>query len=94
MQIVPAGKLPLLAKKNSGKLVICNLQPTRYVRLLDHPWIVGNTSLVRPLSSFFVKHYTKKKLGGRERGERESLRTGPGNTSMTLNCTVRAMTVA
>ena len=33
LQIVPAGKLPLLAKKNSGgKMVLCNLQPTRYVR--------------------------------------------------------------
>ena len=37
LQIVPAGKLPLLAKKNGGKLVICNLQPTRYVRSLHQP---------------------------------------------------------
>ena len=29
---IPAGKLPLLAKKNeNGKMVVCNLQPTKYV---------------------------------------------------------------
>ena len=34
LQIVPAGKLPLRAKRNKGRLVICNLQPTKYVRTL------------------------------------------------------------
>lgn len=35
LQIVPAGKLPLLAKKNEGgKMVLCNLQHTRYVRMV------------------------------------------------------------
>lgn len=36
LQIVPAGKLPLSAKKNEGgKLVLCNLQPTRYDKQAD-----------------------------------------------------------
>lgn len=30
LQIIPSGTLPLLTKKNGGKLVICNLQPTKY----------------------------------------------------------------
>ncbi|XP_050036457.1 NAD-dependent protein deacetylase Sirt6-like [Dermacentor andersoni] len=29
LQIVPCGALPLLAKKTGGKIVICNLQPTK-----------------------------------------------------------------
>ena len=38
LQIVPAGTLPLLAKKNpGGKMVICNLQPTRYVSVDPGP---------------------------------------------------------
>ena len=34
LQILPAGKLPLLAKKNKGHVVVCNLQPTKYVSIL------------------------------------------------------------
>ncbi|XP_065912939.1 NAD-dependent protein deacylase sirtuin-6-like isoform X3 [Dysidea avara] len=30
LQIVPSGTLPLLTRRNKGKLVICNLQPTKY----------------------------------------------------------------
>lgn len=29
LQIIPCGSLPLLAKKSGGKIVICNLQPTK-----------------------------------------------------------------
>lgn len=29
LQIVPCGTLPLLAKKSAGKIVVCNLQPTK-----------------------------------------------------------------
>ncbi|CAI8042504.1 NAD-dependent protein deacetylase sirtuin-6 [Geodia barretti] len=35
LQILPAGKLPLLAKKNGGSVVICNLQPTKYDKKAD-----------------------------------------------------------
>ena len=34
LQIVPSGKLPLLTLKNNGKMVIVNLQKTKYVRKL------------------------------------------------------------
>ncbi|XP_077522713.1 sirtuin 6 [Amblyomma americanum] len=29
LQIIPCGSLPLLAKKTGGKIVVCNLQPTK-----------------------------------------------------------------
>lgn len=35
LQIVPSGKLPLLAKKNAGLLAIVNLQPTKLVRTFE-----------------------------------------------------------
>lgn len=35
LQIVPSGNFPLRNKKFGGKLVICNLQPTKHVRLAD-----------------------------------------------------------
>ncbi|GLG96629.1 NAD-dependent protein deacetylase Sirt6 [Gryllus bimaculatus] len=35
MQIVPSGNLPLSTKKYGGKLVICNLQPTKHDRKAD-----------------------------------------------------------
>lgn len=31
LQIIPSGNLPLKNKKNDGKLIICNLQPTKHV---------------------------------------------------------------
>ncbi|CAL1544478.1 unnamed protein product [Lymnaea stagnalis] len=35
LQIVPSGNIPLLTKKNGGKLVIVNLQPTKHDRKAD-----------------------------------------------------------
>jgi mono-ADP-ribosyltransferase sirtuin 6 len=35
LQIVPAATLPLKAKKNGGRIVICNLQPTKYDKQAD-----------------------------------------------------------
>lgn len=35
LQILPAGKLPLLAKKRQGKMVVVNLQPTAYDKEAD-----------------------------------------------------------
>lgn len=35
LQINPSGTLPLKNKKHGGKLVICNLQPTKYDKKAD-----------------------------------------------------------
>lgn len=35
LQIVPSGNLPVLTKKTGGKLVICNLQPTKHDKKAD-----------------------------------------------------------
>jgi hypothetical protein len=37
MQIVPSGNLPLYTKKFGGRLVICNLQPTKHVSFVNGP---------------------------------------------------------
>ncbi|XP_023223189.1 NAD-dependent protein deacetylase Sirt6-like [Centruroides sculpturatus] len=42
LQIIPSGNLPLLTKTNNGKLVICNLQPTKHDKhadLLIHDYV-------------------------------------------------------
>ncbi|KAI9589197.1 NAD-dependent protein deacetylase Sirt6 [Glossina fuscipes] len=35
LQIIPSGNLPLKNKKNGGKLIICNLQPTKHDKKAD-----------------------------------------------------------
>ncbi|KAF2368424.1 Sirtuin family [Trinorchestia longiramus] len=35
LQIIPSGVLPTLAKQSGGKLVICNLQPTKHDKISD-----------------------------------------------------------
>lgn len=35
LQIIPSGNLPILTKKSGGKLVICNLQPTKHDKSAD-----------------------------------------------------------
>ncbi|XP_018010312.1 uncharacterized protein LOC108667757 isoform X2 [Hyalella azteca] len=35
LQIIPSGVLPTLAKQSDGKLVICNLQPTKHDKIAD-----------------------------------------------------------
>ena len=47
LQILPSGKMPLKVKKNNGKLVICNLQPTQYVSLAHiYMYIATNVNLM------------------------------------------------
>ena len=58
LQIVPAGKLPLLAKKNGGKLVLCNLQPTRYVSIHLHVMFESCTHCVDTKSTKLHFHGT------------------------------------
>ncbi|GIY70374.1 NAD-dependent protein deacetylase sirtuin-6 [Caerostris darwini] len=35
LQIIPSGNFPILTKKSGGKLVICNLQPTKHDKSAD-----------------------------------------------------------
>jgi len=51
MQIVPSGNLPLQAKKRGGKLVICNLQPTKHVSFEN---IMKKNFLINDITKKFI----------------------------------------
>ncbi|KAH8378260.1 hypothetical protein KR093_010450, partial [Drosophila rubida] len=72
LQIVPSGNLPLKSLKQGGKLVICNLQPTKHVRFSKSNLItILTTSLLQDkkahlvVSSYIDEILTKvcKRLG-------------------------------
>ncbi|XP_067009355.1 NAD-dependent protein deacetylase Sirt6 [Anabrus simplex] len=60
MQIIPSGNLPLNTKKYGGKLVICNLQPTKHDRkadLLIHTYVDEVMVLLMELLNFEIPDF-------------------------------------
>ena len=70
LQILPAGKLPLSAKKNkNGKLIVCNLQPTKYVSF--YPYLIMMSMLhvhVQMVNTTTHVHCCNYRIAGNFRG--------------------------
>ena len=63
---MPSGNLPLLTKHNNGKLVICNLQPTKHVRLrvLSFFAIITGTSPQDDQADLLINTYVDNIMEG------------------------------
>uniref|UniRef100_A0A1B6CB19 protein acetyllysine N-acetyltransferase n=2 Tax=Clastoptera arizonana TaxID=38151 RepID=A0A1B6CB19_9HEMI len=65
MQIIPSGNLPLNTKKyNNGKLVICNLQPTKHDKkadLLIHTYVDDVMDMLMGKLGLTIEEYSKDK---------------------------------
>lgn len=62
LQIIPSGNLPLRVKENNGKLVICNLQPTKHdskANLIIHSYVDFVISLLCKLLDVEILDYTQ-----------------------------------
>ncbi|KAG1669173.1 NAD-dependent protein deacetylase sirtuin-6 [Nymphon striatum] len=60
LQILPCGNLPLLAKKKNGRLVICNLQPTKHDKRADlkvHAYVDDVMELLAQNLGFAIPKY-------------------------------------
>ncbi|XP_077989093.1 NAD-dependent protein deacylase sirtuin-6-like [Glandiceps talaboti] len=61
LQIIPSGNLPLLTRKGGGKLIICNLQPTKHDKkadLLIHGYVDDIISQVMQKLGLPIPDYT------------------------------------
>lgn len=64
LQIVPSGNLPLSTKKCGGRLVICNLQPTKHdekADLLIHCYVDELMSMLMELLNIPIPEYDPRK---------------------------------
>ncbi|XP_064485813.1 NAD-dependent protein deacetylase Sirt6-like [Ornithodoros turicata] len=64
LQIVPCGSLPLLAKKTGGRIVICNLQPTKIdksANLILRHYVDGVMKKLMERLGMEVPEYTAEK---------------------------------
>lgn len=64
LQIVPSGNLPLYTKKFGGRLVICNLQPTKHDRKADlviHAYVDDVMVQLMKLLNLPIPEYSREK---------------------------------